>query len=157
MSLIKYTNPDIIICTYKDYFDYKSRIQIDQLIEDKKIEYKIIFDECADIDNTLTQLSSMNIDESLLFDASNQLFVLKEKFGPMNNNSMDVDLDGVLKNEETEKEFVYFNRFPYLGKGMNFLLFIFNRKISRYYKKIIEFFKFGFQINYFLQKSIFQL
>lgn len=139
-NLLKNTNPDIIICTYKDFLDLKSRIQISQLLKiENKPEYKIIMDECADIDSVLISLSSMNIDESLLFNAANQLFVLKEKYVSIKSNNADVtmtdyshnnvhaEISGAIhlnnnqhpNHDQTngvitlpEDEFIHFNGFP---------------------------------------------
>jgi hypothetical protein len=125
-GLLKHTNPDIVICTYKDYFDMKSRIQISHLIENKSVDcfYKVIFDECSDIDSTLSNLYSMNIDDNLLFNAANQLYVLKERYnskmvGGVSNNMSDCSYKDSYKIinpeydlEATEKEMVFMNGFP---------------------------------------------
>lgn len=118
-GLIKYTNPDIVICTYKDYFDMKSRIQISHILQNKEVEYKVIFDECSDIDSTLSNLYSMNIDDNLLFNAANQLYVLKEKYNSKITNQMsDSSYKDSYKiinpdfDHATEKEMVFMNGFP---------------------------------------------
>jgi hypothetical protein len=121
MDMLKKSNPDIIICTYKDYFDIKSRIQISKLTS--TAEYKLIFDESCEIDNIFTQIYSCNMDESLLIHSTNQLFLLKEKVEKkrIEANGMQVEDMSIItltngenhldeaNDIETEKEFLMYN------------------------------------------------
>jgi hypothetical protein len=72
--------PDVVICTVSDFLDLKKRIQITELLKTNIQNYKLILDESSDILNQISFNYSMNIDESLLLNASNQLFILKENY-----------------------------------------------------------------------------
>jgi hypothetical protein len=134
LNLIQTTNPDIVVCTYNDFFDMKSRIQITKLISSNNndnIEYKLIFDNCADIDNTISWLYSMNIDENLLFNAANQLFILKESYESKSSTLNEFEQNYKLLNPEVfipeeniynnapENEFLVYNGLAVNNKIIN--------------------------------------
>ena len=101
--------PDIVICTVSDFLDLKKRIQITELLKTSIQNYKLILDESSDILNQITFNYSMNIDESLLLNASNQLFILKENYSQKEN---------LLKEyEENYKNLM--ENFPFDGEGEN--------------------------------------
>lgn len=112
LELIKSSNPNILIVTYKDFLDIKSRIQIMQILNNSNSlnEYKLIFDECANLDNILSELYNVSIDDNLLFHSINQLFLLREKTMKFNNNEKDVEMKESGKElEEPENEFISYN------------------------------------------------
>jgi hypothetical protein len=109
--------PEIIICTYKDYFDMKTRLQISKLIDDDK-NYNLIFDESSDIENILTNYYTLCINDTLLFNASNQLFILKEKYESINHTESFKLLDKETKDiSRPENESIIFNSFPDYSKS----------------------------------------
>lgn len=105
-SLINQGTADLIICTYKDFFDPKNRIKLNNLIP--KVErknFKLIFDECGDIDYLIQDYFSMNIDDNILNFSSDDLFILRERyknFTEANNNDDDVEM--TTNNNENERE-----------------------------------------------------
>lgn len=110
-NLLKNSDPDIVVCTYKDFYDVKSRINISKLVPK---ESKIIFDECGDMDNIFTQLFSCNIDEPLLFNCINQLFLLREKSESYEEAKIKITMRSneetkSMKAYHTEKEFISYN------------------------------------------------
>lgn len=85
-GIINQGSADIIICTYKDFFDLKTRIKISNLIpQEERNNYKLIFDECGDIDYIMQDYFSMNIDDNLLQYTSDNLFILREKYTSSEN------------------------------------------------------------------------
>ena len=107
--------PSIVICTYKDFFDLKSRIQIYKVIAEGN-EYRLIFDECSDINNILANMYSLTINDNLLSNASSQLFILKEKFESRNFSDSYSIIDPNFKNLKfPENEFLSFNGLTSIG------------------------------------------
>jgi hypothetical protein len=126
--------PDIIICTITDFFDVKKRIQISNLISKfhNINEYKLIFDECSDLENVLSEIYSIHIDENLIFNSLNQLFMLKEK-QETNPNKMDVDYNEdyrILANGDGNKNGKNFNQIQNVKVENEFLEF--NGLISKW-------------------------
>lgn len=127
LNLLQISNPDIIICTVSDFFDLKKRIQITELLKScsNMQNFKLVLDESCEILNQITFNYSMNIDESLLLNASNQLFILKESYLEKENSMKEYEenykhlIDDLNENEEnlkmyrfnfkTENEFLLFN------------------------------------------------
>jgi hypothetical protein len=90
----------------------KSRIQISKLIESDQ-NYNILFDECSDIENILTNYYTLHINDSLLFNASSQLFVLKEKYQSLNNaESFRIIAQETKDISRPENEPILFNSYP---------------------------------------------
>jgi hypothetical protein len=85
-----------------------------QLLKTEINNYKLIFDESCDILNQLTSSYSMNIDEGLLLNASNQLFTLKESYIEKENLMKEYEdnyktlIENFDKNS-TENEFILYN------------------------------------------------
>lgn len=101
-NLINLGNADLIICTYKDFFDPKNRIKLKNLIpESQRNNYKLIFDECGDIDYLIQDYFSMNIDENILHFSSDDLFILRERYKIFKESSKEVEMT---KNENGEGE-----------------------------------------------------
>jgi len=142
-SLISQGTADLIICTYKDFFDPKNRIKIKNLIpEAERKNFKLIFDECGDIDYLIQDYFSMNIDDNILNFSSDDLFILRErykKFAEANcgDQEMTIQENGreeINKNLIVECESIEYNGFSrkFLGiyklkKVLTLLNFIFHQ------------------------------
>ena len=80
--LYNFEEADIIISTYKEFFDLKNTNFLQNMIKTK--DFSLIFDNCEDIDNQISEYNSMNIDEALINNASIQALKLKEKINNEN-------------------------------------------------------------------------
>ncbi len=104
-NIINQGTADLIICSYKDFFDPKNRIKIKNLIpENERKNYKLIFDECGDIEYLIQDYFSMNIDENVLQFTSDDLFILREKYKIFADTNVD---NKQVKIKENNREEVY--------------------------------------------------
>jgi hypothetical protein len=106
MSLIK-SNPNIVISTYKDFFDPGSRIRVGSLVNIQ--EYQVILDDCDDLDNNLTNLFSANIDVNVLQNSMNQVFTLREMIGNSDKKVTSLNYTEETRAYNTENEFILYN------------------------------------------------
>lgn len=127
-GIIRQGSSDIIIATYKDFFDPKQRIKISNLIPKESLkDYKIIFDDCGDLENLIVDYFSFQIDNNILQFASDQLFKLQEiNTNELNNlNSNNNNKENSLSESDFDKfpenEFIELNGFTrnFLGKIFN--------------------------------------
>jgi Rad3-related DNA helicase len=68
---------NIIVSSYNQFFDEKNMNFLQNLIKTK--EFTVIFDNCENIDNLISEYNSINIDEVIINSASIQALSLKEK------------------------------------------------------------------------------
>ncbi len=73
---------NIIVSSYNQFFDEKNMNFLQNLIKTK--EFTVIFDNCENIDNLISEYNSINIDEVIINSASIQALSLKEKI--LNNH-----------------------------------------------------------------------
>jgi hypothetical protein len=107
LNLIK-NNPNIVIATYRDFYDINARIQLKNVLSDMS-EYQIIYNDCNDIENTISNIFNMNIDMNLIFNATNQLFNLKELTANGDSRAVSLDYPTESKEFNTENEFILYN------------------------------------------------
>ncbi len=120
-NLIREGTADIIVATFKDFFDPKQRIKITNLIsKENKSQYKIIFDECGDFENLIVDYFSFQIDNNILQFASDQLFKLQEinntNINLIGNNSKngDIEMKKDNLNNNNHKEIYDFENFNFM-------------------------------------------
>lgn len=107
----------IIVSTYNQFFDEKNINFLQNLIKTK--DFCLIFDNCENVDNLISEYNCFNIDEVAINSASIQALTLKDKI--LNEHKE-------LLNETYKNEFnILKNVRSYLYQGF-FIRRIFNRK-----------------------------
>jgi hypothetical protein len=123
-SLINQGTADLIICTYKDFFDPKNRIKLKNLIpENERKNFKLIFDECGDIDYLIQDYFSMNIDENILHSSSDDLFIIRESYKKFCEGKKEVEMTNCVNGLEelNKKLFVENETLEFNGFSRKFL------------------------------------